>query len=166
MVLRVMVLCLSLAVPAWADEAAEKPLRESVQRLARAWNEADAALWVAEYWPDADFINILGMLLPSPAALQERAAAILVGPFKGSRFEGTVRQIRFLGPDAAIVDVDVRVTRFPGLPPGAVATEPGLLATRLKHVFHRRGGIWKIVASQNTAVAPVVKQGPAPASSK
>ena len=144
----------AIATPGHADEAAERPLRQSLERLAQAWNTADAAMWADEYWPQGELVNILGGVMPNPTAIRERHAEILAGPFKGSHFESTVRRIQFLGADVAIVDTDIRVTQFRALPPGAVATSPGVLLTRMKHVYQRRDGIWRIAASQNTAVLP------------
>lgn len=151
------VLFLCAASPSYADDLAEKPLRQSLDRLAQAWNTADAQMWADEYWPQGELINILGGIMPNPTAIRERHAAVLAGPFKGSHFESTVRRILFLGPDVAIVDTDIRVTQFRALPPGAVATSPGLLLTRMKHVYQRRDGVWRIAASQNTAVLPSAK---------
>lgn len=137
-----------------ASPAAERPLRQSLERLEQAWNTDDAAMWAGEYWPDGELVNILGGILPNPTAIRDRTAMILAGPFKGSHFESTVRRIRFLGADVAVVDIDIRVTKFHALPPGAVASEPGVLLTRMKHVYQHRAGVWKISLSQNTAVLP------------
>jgi uncharacterized protein (TIGR02246 family) len=144
------------AAPSNADAQAEKPLRESLDRLAQAWNTADGATWANEYWPEGELVNILGGIMPDAEAIRDRHAAILAGPFKGSHFASTVRLIQFLGPDVAIVDTDIRVTNFRALPHGAVATSPGVLLTRMKHVYQRREGAWRIIASQNTAVLPTV----------
>lgn len=152
------------AAPSNADVAAEKPLRESLDRLAQAWNTADGAMWAHEYWPEGELVNILGGIMPNAEAIRERHTAVLEGPFKGSHFEYTVRHIQFLGPDVAIVDTDIRVTHFRVLPRGAVATSPGVLLTRMKHVYQRRDGTWRIIASQNTAVLPTV-DAPLPSSS-
>jgi hypothetical protein len=64
-----------------------------------------------------------------------------------------VRRIRFVGAAAAIVDTDITVTGFRGLP-GISPTRPNELLTRMKHIYERRHGKWRIVASQNTAVVP------------
>lgn len=143
-----------VAVPTRAAQQRERVLRESVARLEHAWNASNAELWAAEYWPDGELINILGVVLPNAVEVRARTAQILAGPFSGSRFASVVRNVRFLGADAAMVDIDIRVTNFRALPPGTVATEPGVLLTRMKHVFERRHGRWRIVASQNTAVLP------------
>lgn len=125
-----------------------------VADLDSAWARADAGLWASHYAPDAEFINILGMLFPDVKAMQARHHEIFQGVFRGSRHHGMVRRLRFLGPDAAVADVDIAVTGYKALPPGGRATEPGVLRTRMKHVLARSNGVWKIVSSQNTAVAP------------
>ena len=147
---------MAFAAPSNADTAAEKPLRASLDRLAQAWNTANGAMWANEYWPEGELVNILGGIMPNAEAIRERHTAVLEGPFKGSHFESTVRHIQFLGPDVAIVDTDIRVTNFRALPRGAVATSPGVLLTRMKHIYQRRDGTWRIIASQNTAVLPTV----------
>ena len=132
----------------------DAPLRASIQRLAAAWNAGDGSAWGAEYWPDGSLINILGVVFPNVQAVVAVTNAILAGPFKGSTFTPALRRVRFIGTDAAVVDADVSVTNFHALPPGAIATAPGLLLTRLTCVFAQINGVWKIEASQNTAVLP------------
>ena len=125
-----------------------------VADLDSAWARADAALWASHYASDAEFINILGMLFPDVKTMQARHHEIFQGVFRGSRHHGALRRVRFLGPDVAIADVDIDVTGFQALPPGSVPTEPGILRTRMRHVLEKRDGVWRIVATQNTAVAP------------
>ena len=125
-----------------------------VADLDSAWARGDAALWASHYAPDAEFINILGMVFPDLAAMQARHHEIFQGVFKGSRHHGTIRRLRFLEDDVAIADVDIEVTGFKALPPGSRPTEPGVLRTRMRHVLTRTETVWKIVATQNTAVAP------------
>jgi uncharacterized protein (TIGR02246 family) len=134
-----------------ADAAA---IRAIVADLDRAWAESDADRWASHYRPDAEFINILGMVMPDLAAMRARHHEILQGVFKGSHHAGTLRKLRFLTADVAIADVDIEVTQFKALPPGARPTEPGVLRTRMRHVLQRLDGQWWIVATQNTALAP------------
>lgn len=137
----------------------DAPLRASVARLATAWNAGDGEAWAAEYWPDGSLINILGVVFADAKSVAAVTNQILAGPFKGSTFVPTVRRVRLIGTDAAILDVDVNVTNFRGLPPGAVATMPGLLLTRFTYVFENRSNVWKIASSQNTAVQPAAAAG-------
>lgn len=139
-----------------AEQRSDVPLRASVARLATAWNAGDGSSWAAEFWPDGSLVNILGVVFPNAAAVGAVTDRILAGPFKGSTFAPVVRRIRFIGTTAAIVDADISVTNFHALPPGAVATKPGLLLTRFTYVYERRGDVWKIEAAQNTAVSPSV----------
>ena len=125
-----------------------------VADLDSSWARADAALWASHYTPDAEFINILGTLMPDVKSMRDRHHEIFQGVFRGSRHHGVLRRLRVLCPDAAIADVDVEVTGYKALPPGSVPTAPGVLRTRMRHMFARVGGTWKIVESQNTAVAP------------
>lgn len=122
--------------------------------LDRAWHDADAGRWVSHYAPDARFINIAGMVMPDTGALRSRLHQIFNGVFKGSRHVGTLRHLRFVGADVAVVDEDIEITGFSALPAGTRPTAPGLLRTRMRHVLQRVDGRWRIVASQNTPVAP------------
>jgi len=123
-------------------------------RLDSAWHAGDASMWVSHYVPDATFINIIGARMTDTSALRARLAQIFGGVFRGSRHVGTLRRLRFIGTDAAIIDEDIEITGFVGLPPGIAPTAPGVLQTRMRHVMTRRAGRWTIVASQNTAVVP------------
>lgn len=143
------------AAPPDAGTAADSiAIRAVVAELDSAWAHADAERWAAPYVEDAEFINVLGMLLPSRDALKARHHEIFTGVFRGSRYQGALRRVRFLGPDAAVADVDIAVTGFSALPPGARPTDPGVLRTRMRHVLERIEGRWRIVASQNTAILP------------
>jgi len=143
------------------DEAA---LRKLVAEQTDAWNRHDAAAWCKDFAPDAEFINIVGMVLTGKEEIQKRHAAIFEKIFKDSRTTVTVRRIVFPSPDVAIVDMVHEVTGYGALPPGVQATEPGLLRTQMKFVLGRtKDGSWKILAAQNTDVKPAPGAPPAPA---
>ena len=125
-----------------------------VERLAAAWNAGDAEAWVAEYWSDAEFINVLGAVLKGRKEILERHTAIFASFFKGSRIRMTVRVARGLGTSAILVQTDAEVRGFGRLPPGIRAQRDGVLRTRLSHVLLNREGHWRIYASQNTNVEP------------
>ncbi|MEO8010678.1 MAG: SgcJ/EcaC family oxidoreductase [Dokdonella sp.] len=134
------------------EHDSEAQLQASLERLARAWNAGDAAGWAAEFWPDGEQVNILGDILPSADVIRDRHAEVFAGPFKNSHYECEQRRVLFLGSDFAIVDSTIRVTNFRGLPPATVATSPGVLLTRMKQLYERRNGLWRIASAQNTAV--------------
>ena len=125
-----------------------------VADLDSAWAHADAARWAKHYTADADFINILGMLMPDLKSMEARHHEIFTGVFHGSRHAGHLRKLRFPSSDVAVADVDVTVTGFKALPPGSRPTEPGVLRTRMRHVLRRTEEGWMIFTTQNTAIAP------------
>jgi uncharacterized protein (TIGR02246 family) len=153
---RVMGACLALGIltsaPSHADIAADTAVRQSMQRLAEAWNASKAEAWASEYWPEGELINIRGDLLSGPSQVRDQTAKILAGPFKGSHFTFVVRNLRCIGTNVAIADIDIVVTGFHGLPSGIAATSAGELRTRMKYVYERRHSNWRIIASQNTVV--------------
>lgn len=123
-----------------------------VARLAAAWGKGDGEAWANEYWADAEFINIMGMVLSGREQIVQRHQELFDGSFKGSHIKMKVRRVRGLGGAAILIDTDVEVTRWRALPPGVRARPDGVLFTRLKHVLLNREGWWRLIASQNTDV--------------
>lgn len=133
------------------DEAA---LRALVARQAEAWNRHDAAAWCKDFAPDADFVNIAGMVFNGRTEIEKRHSAIFTSVFKESRTRVTVRKLSFPRPDVALLETEHEVTQFGALPPGVQPTEPGVLRTRMKYVLTREEAGWQIIAAQNTDVKP------------
>ncbi|HEX8701410.1 MAG TPA: SgcJ/EcaC family oxidoreductase [Myxococcaceae bacterium] len=161
---------LVLVPAAHAEEARgqdEAAIRQLVAAQTEAWNRHDAAAWSKDFAPDADFVNIVGSVFQGRAEIEQRHAGIFASIFKESRTQVTVRKLVFLGPEAAVVDMDHEVTGHSGLPPGVQNTDAsGTLRTRMKYVLRKSAGKWQIVAGQNTDVKPAPKgtapQGNAP----
>lgn len=122
--------------------------------LENAWNAGDAAGIAATYAEDAEVINPIGAFLFGRPAIQTAHAFLLSVPFKGSHRATEVRRVTYLTGTMAVVDLNVRLTGFVGLPPGLHATSPGLILTRERQIVVKRGGEWEIVMTQITAVAP------------
>jgi uncharacterized protein (TIGR02246 family) len=154
--------CLINVIPVAAYQDARKDkgdaaVRSLIADLDEAWNRGDAPAWARHYAEDGELVNILGGVLSGRDAITRRHAEILSTFFQGSRHIGKIRNIRWLGPNAAVVDVDVELSNYKALPPGIQEDPDHVLRTRLKHILSRTGGEWKIVASQNTAVMPMQK---------
>jgi uncharacterized protein (TIGR02246 family) len=146
---------ISSASCAKAPPPAESTIREALAQQAEAWNRHDARAWVAPFSADAEFVNIVGMLLQGRAEIEKRHAEIFAGIFAHSRVRVTTRRVRELGPGAAVAETDYELRDYDRLPPGIRATDPdGTLRTRLKYVWALDHGEWKIVAAQNTALLP------------
>ncbi|WP_371745737.1 SgcJ/EcaC family oxidoreductase [Myxococcus sp. CA033] len=155
---RLALACALLLMPlgcAHVDHARdEQAIRQMVDVQTQAWNRQDAVVWSQDFAPDADFINIVGTLYEGQPQIQERHAAIFQTLFKGSQSKVTIRRVAFPASDVAVVDTTHEVTGHQGLPPGVQNTEPGLLRTQMRYVMNRVGGMWRIVAAQNTDVKP------------
>jgi uncharacterized protein (TIGR02246 family) len=121
---------------------------------AAAWAAKNAAAYAATFAEDAEFISPVGGILSGRAAIQAQHAFLFGGPFAPSTSTNTVRRVQFLTGTIAIVDVDVVLTGFAGLPPGLRATEPGVVRSRVRWVVVKRGGDWEIAAQQMTPIPP------------
>jgi uncharacterized protein (TIGR02246 family) len=124
-----------------ADEAA---LRESVKQMESGWNTKSGALFAKPFAEDADYVVINGMYIKGRAVIESQHQRIFDTIFKDTSLSLTVKQIRFLRPDVAVVHVEGRRTGPTNeLNQGAMLT---LMMTKEKQG-------WVIAAFQNTAVA-------------
>jgi len=143
------------ACKARSEPPAEPAIRQALAQQAEAWNRHDAKAWVAAFASDAEFVNILGMLLQGRAEIERRHAELFGGIFAHSTVVVTTRKVRPLGADAAVAETDYELRGYERLPPGIRATDAdGTLRTRLKYVWVRDADGWKIASAQNTAVLP------------
>lgn len=124
-----------------SDEAA---MRESVKQLETGWNTKSGALFAKPFAEDADYVVINGNYIKGRAAIESGHQRIFDTIYKDTNLTLTVKQIRFLRPDVAVVHVEGRRTG----PPQEVAQDAMLTLTMTKE---KQG--WVIAAFQNTAVA-------------
>lgn len=137
--------------------SSESAIRKLVDQQTKAWNRGDARRYAQSFEKDGWFTNILGQVYSGHDAFEQRHAEIFATVFKGSHLRQTVRRVRFLQPDAALVDVDTEMTGFQALPPGVCADANGVLRTRLEQVMLRQRGKWWVVAYHNVDVKPLPK---------
>jgi uncharacterized protein (TIGR02246 family) len=138
-----------------AAPPADAEIRHALAQQAAAWNRHDAKAWVASFAEDADFVNIVGMLLQGRTEIERRHADLFAGIFAKSSVVVTTRKVQALGNDGAVAETDYELRGYDRLPPGIQATDAdGTLRTRLKYVWRRTATGWQIVSAQNTAVFP------------
>jgi uncharacterized protein (TIGR02246 family) len=140
-----------------SDEAA---IRGLVAAQAEAWNRGDATAWSKVFEPDADFVNIFGMVFSGRKEIEERHAAVFATFFKSSQSVVTVRRVVFLTPRLAIVDSDHVVTDYGALP-ATLHPVDGAVRTRMKYVLRKSARGWSVVAAQNTEIKPLPARPPA-----
>ena len=132
----------SLAKAGAADEAA---LRENVRQMEDGWNTKSGALFAKPFATDADYVVINGMFIQGRDAIEKAHQGIFDTIYKDSTIKLTVKQVRFLRPDVAVV----HVTGHNKFRRGDETRETDAIITM---TMTRDNGEWKIAAFQNTQV--------------
>jgi uncharacterized protein (TIGR02246 family) len=135
---------------ALAEEAdSEKQIRALVAEQVDAWNAGDARRWVRAASPEISFTNIYGAVRFGAADFTRRQEEVLGTFFKGTTKQHTIKRIRFISTDIALVDIDNEVRGVKSMPPGIAVPRDGVLRTQLFQVFARRDGRWWMEAFHN-----------------
>ncbi|HEX8130493.1 MAG TPA: SgcJ/EcaC family oxidoreductase [Pyrinomonadaceae bacterium] len=124
------------------DEAA---VRENVRQMEVGWNTKSGALYAKPFAADADYVVVNGVHLRGREAIEKSHQHIFDTFYKNSILSISVKQIRFLRPDVAVVHVQ-GVNR---IRQGAETREMNAMVTL---VMTKEKGDWKIVAFQNTQI--------------
>ena len=121
-------------------------------RFESSWNAADGSAYGEAYWPEAELVDPTGRVWNSRQAIVRTHLDLWA---RGrSQARASVRRVRRLTDRLMIVDIVTTVCGFTQLPPGARGDSRGCVWSNLKHVAEKRGGEWKIFASQNTFAPP------------
>jgi len=132
---------------AGGDEAA---IRQIIEEQTAASNRHDAQVWCKDFAEDAEFTNPFGMVFQGRRAIEKRHAEIFSGMFHEIRETVSVRRVRFLRPDVAIVATDSEVTNYQSLPPAiASSVTDGVFYSCATQTFVKDNGRWRIVARQD-----------------
>lgn len=125
-----------------ADEAA---IRQVVKQVEDGWNAHDGKAFATPFAPDADYVVVNGMRATGREEIEKGHAAIFATIYKDSRNAATVKSIRFLRPDVAVVHVEWNLEFRAG-----GETRKGHAMNTM--VLTRDGGKWSIAAFQNTPI--------------
>jgi uncharacterized protein (TIGR02246 family) len=125
------------------DDAA---LRENVRQLEAGWNAKSGAAFAKPFADDADYVVINGTQIKGREAIARGHQGIFDTVFKDSTLSLSVKQVRMLRADVAIVHVSAHLKSAQG----AGAQEADAVITL---VMTKESGAWKIAAFQNTGVA-------------
>jgi len=124
------------------DEAA---MRDSVKQMETGWNTKSGAVFAKPFAEDADYVVINGMYIKGRAAIETGHQRIFDTIYKDTTLSLTVKQIRFLRPDVAVVHVSGQ-----RVGPGKDLNQEAMITI----VMTKQKDGWLIAAFQNTAVAP------------
>lgn len=124
---------------AGGDDAA---LRENVRQLEAGWNAKSGAAFAKPFAEDADYVIINGSQIKGRDAIAEGHQRIFETYLKDSTLALSVKQVRMLRADVAVVHVSAHM-KSGGQEGDATITL----------VMTKESGAWKIAAFQNTPVA-------------
>ena len=148
-VICIAVLLSSVASHAQTDVNGEAAIRRIVAEQVKAWNAGDGAGYAKDVAPDVSFTNLFGMVMYGKPAFEKRHSEILASFYKATTKKHTLRRIRFVTPDVAIVDIDNEVQGVKSMPAGIAVPSDGIIRTQLMEVFARRDGRWLVEAYHN-----------------
>lgn len=126
-----------------ADEAA---INENVRQMETGWNTKSGPLFAKPFADDADYVVINGTHIKGRSVIDKGHQRIFDTIYKDSTLSLSVKQIRFLRPDVAVV----HVAGHNKIRQGEAVQEWDAVMTL---VMTKDKGEWKIAAFQNTAVA-------------
>jgi uncharacterized protein (TIGR02246 family) len=127
----------------------EIAIRDLLEDLTEAWQRGDAKAYGARYQAGATFTNVFGDFHLGREQFDRRHADVFAGVFKGSTVAMEVRQLRFLRPDVAAVDLTTRLSGVAAPPPGVPVGADGALRSSLLMVLTKERGRWEIAVYHN-----------------
>jgi uncharacterized protein (TIGR02246 family) len=127
------------------NEAVDQLLRE----LVGAWNAGDARAYAARFSSDVTFTNSDGTVDFGRDEVVRRADDAFQGVLAGTKLSPTVRKLRLVRPDVAVVDLDLRISGMPVPQPGASNASGGEVRTSLMLVLVEEDDGWWITAHHN-----------------
>ena len=129
--------------------AAETEIRDMLDEMTDAWARGDATAYGAHYQADGTFTNVFGTFHVGHEEFDLRHDEVFRGIFKGTRLTMDIRQLRFLRPDVAALDVDAGLFGAQIERPGVTAWPDGSFRTCLLMVLTKERDRWEIAAYHN-----------------
>ena len=121
----------------------ETTIKDVVTHLVDAWNRGDAREFAAPFSDDAEFIAFEGTHLRGREQIVAFHQPLFDGPLHGTRLEGGVNFVRFLGPSLAVMH-SWATTTLPGQTNASSSRDSMQL-----FVMVRRNGEWRCEAMMN-----------------
>ncbi len=125
----------------------ENSVRQVVQQVQEAWNAHDGKAFAAPFAADADYVVVNGMYAKGRDEIEKGHVALFTSIYKDSRNVATIRSVRFLRKDVAVVHVEWNLE----FNAGGKAQKGHALNTM---IMSKDKGRWSIAAFQNTPIQP------------
>jgi uncharacterized protein (TIGR02246 family) len=121
--------------------------------MADAWNRGDADAFASRFSASADFVAFEGAHLQGRDAIAEFHRVVFATVVQGSRLAATVRFVRAVAPDVAVVHSAADVTLA-----GHAEPSPGRLSMQLFVVVRGPDGAWQVEALENARQLTLERQ--------
>ena len=146
---------LSVAVGSYAQKKSsvsdiskeESAIRQIVKQVEDGWNAHDGKAFAAPFADDADYVVTNGMFSKGKNSIEEGHTRIFSTIYKDSRNAATVKSIRFLRSDVAVVHIEWNL-EF------RVGSETKKTQAMNTMFMTKENGKWSIAAFHNTYIAP------------
>jgi uncharacterized protein (TIGR02246 family) len=119
----------------------EAAIRTLLDQLDQAWAKGDGAGYAAGFTADATYTTFVGTVYRSREDIARAHQALFDTFLKGTKLAGEVQDIRFLGPDTAVVTACGEVYKRKPKKPAKVQTYT---------LVREDDGQWRVAAFQNT----------------
>ena len=123
----------------------ETSVRQVVQRVEEGWNTHDGKAFAAQFAVDADYVVVNGMYAKGRDEIEKGHTALFNSIYKDSRNVATIKSVRFLRKDVAVVHVEWNLD----FTAGGKSQKGHALNTM---IMTRDEGKWSIAAFQNTPI--------------
>jgi uncharacterized protein (TIGR02246 family) len=135
-------LAISAARSAEDATSARKIAERTVDALTAAFHAHDGSAFAAEFWPDAEFINVFGQVVTGREQIATLTDTVFKGALKNRVVHMEIRKVRQLAPNVIVLDTT-----------DSNAAKPDDRQTRMKLILEKRQDTWRVVAAQNTAIS-------------
>lgn len=120
-------------------------IRANIEQMVKGWNEKSGAEFAKPFAENSDYVVVNGMHIKGRADNAKSHQQIFDTIYKDSRIVTTVKQIRFLRPEVAVVHGESSLAF-------KIGSEEKKGHGYITLVMVREKGKWEIAAFQNTAI--------------
>ena len=119
----------------------EVAVREIVSQLREGWNAGNGEAFAVPFAEDADYVIVNGMYMKGRPIIAAGHQQIFDTVYKGSHNTATIKNVRFLRDDVALVHVQWHLI-----------SQQGEGRSMNSLVLTKEEGLWRIAAFHNTPV--------------
>ncbi|MEJ7699855.1 MAG: SgcJ/EcaC family oxidoreductase [Pyrinomonadaceae bacterium] len=130
----------------------EAMIRANVKQMETGWNAHDSKAFAAPFAANADYVVVNGMYSKGRDEIEKGHTGIFTTIYKDSRNAPTIRSVRFLRKDVAVVHVEWNLE----FQSGGKMLKGHALSTM---IMTKDNGKWSIAAFQNTPIQEINPQG-------